>query len=211
MLARSFRDVPEGSFYFFAGVILYSAFQWIFFRPMRTYVFGHELTHAIAAWVSGGQVKKFHVSKGGGSVSVTKTNIWVALAPYIFPLYSALLLVTFLGVRHFFVLESYRPAILMLFGASIGFHVALTYFALLQDQPDLKYAGTFLSSLVIFLGNMFFLTLFLAVLFPRTVSLPKVALTTGKETLIAVKGVQRAGQLFWIEAKRRINEFTSRN
>src|SRR5947209_7375633 len=84
-ILRHFKDVPEGSFYFAAGVFSYFAFQWIFFRPMRTYVFGHELSHAIAAWMSGAKVKHFHVSKKGGSVTVSKSNFFVALAPYILP------------------------------------------------------------------------------------------------------------------------------
>ena len=49
----SFREAPEGSFYFLAGAGGYFALQWIFFRPIRTYVFGHELSHALAAWLSG--------------------------------------------------------------------------------------------------------------------------------------------------------------
>src|SRR6266436_991114 len=72
-----FKDVPEGSFYFFAGVASYFAFQWVFFRPIRTYVFGHELSHAVAAWMSGADVKRFHVSKKGGSVSVSKSNVFI--------------------------------------------------------------------------------------------------------------------------------------
>src|ERR1700681_420898 len=88
VVLHKFKNVPEGSFYFFAGVGTYFAFQWAFFRPIRTYVFGHELTHALAAWMTGGKVKHFHVSKKGGSVTVTKTNFFVALAPYIIPLYA---------------------------------------------------------------------------------------------------------------------------
>src|SRR6267142_2104990 len=87
-LLDGFRNVPEGSFYFFAGIVSYFAFQWVFFRPIRTYVFGHELSHALAAWMSGANVKHFRVSKRGGSVSVSKSNIFIALAPYILPLYA---------------------------------------------------------------------------------------------------------------------------
>ena len=41
----AFRGVPEGSFYFFMGLLGYFVMEWAFFRPIRTYVFGHELTH----------------------------------------------------------------------------------------------------------------------------------------------------------------------
>ena len=55
---------------------------------MRTYVFGHELTHALASLAMGGDVLSFKVSKRGGSVSMTKTNFFVALAPYCIPIYT---------------------------------------------------------------------------------------------------------------------------
>src|SRR5437868_1637234 len=74
------RSVPERSFYFFCGFFAYFLFQWIFFRPLRTYVFGHELTHAVAAWMSGAKVTRFKVGKKGGSVTVSKSNLFVALA-----------------------------------------------------------------------------------------------------------------------------------
>ncbi len=105
-LMSQFKDVPEGSFYFFAGVGTYFAFQWAFFRPIRTYVFGHELTHALAAWMTGGEVKHFHVSKKGGSVTVSKTNFFVALARYMVPaLYSLILAGMFFAVNYFYPLR----------------------------------------------------------------------------------------------------------
>ena len=107
MLHR-FKDVPEGSFYFIAGMAGYFAFQWVFFRPIRTYVFGHELSHALAAWLSGAKVKHFHVSKKGGSVTVSKSNFFVALAPYILPFYALILVTVFFAASYFYPeLKSY--------------------------------------------------------------------------------------------------------
>src|SRR5947208_10704184 len=64
-------------------------------KPMRVYVFGHELTHALWTWVCGGRVKKFKTSAEGGHVVVTKNNFLIALAPYFFPLYVVLVIVCF--------------------------------------------------------------------------------------------------------------------
>src|ERR1700730_3092693 len=55
-------------------------------RPMLLYVFGHELTHAIWVWLMGGRVSRFRVGRDGGHVVVNRTNFWIALAPYFFPL-----------------------------------------------------------------------------------------------------------------------------
>ncbi len=169
-LFHQFQQVPEGSFYFFCGLAGYFVFQWVFFRPIRTYVFGHELTHAMAAWMTGGEVRRFHVSKKGGSVTVTKTNVFVALAPYIIPLYALLLLGIFYGVNFFYDLHRWWIFFLMVLGAAVGFHISLTVFALRQNQPDLRMAGTFLSGVLIFLGNALCVVFLLGILFPRTVS-----------------------------------------
>jgi len=137
---------------------------------MRTYVFGHELTHALAAWMSGGKVHTFKVSKKGGSVTVTKPNLFVALAPYIIPLYSLILMAIFFGVNYLYNVMMYWNYFLAVLGASLAFHAALTVYALKQDQPDLKSGGKFLSGVMIVLGNSFALVFLLGVLFPKTVS-----------------------------------------
>src|SRR5262249_14349432 len=138
-ILERFKNVPEGSFYFLAGVVSYFAFQWVFFRPIRTYVFGHELSHALAAWMSGADVKHFHVSKKGGSVRVSKSNYFIALAPYIIPLYALLVMLGYFAAAYFYPgLHGYWQSFLWLLGGTLGFHMALTTYALKMDQPDLK-------------------------------------------------------------------------
>jgi hypothetical protein len=192
-----FKQVPEGSYYFFAGIFSYVAFQWAFFRPIRTYVFGHELTHAVAAWMTGGEVKYFHVSKNGGSVQVSKTNFFVALAPYMIPLYSLLLLGIFFAANHFYSLRPYWSFFLWLLGVSVGFHMALTGFALRQGQPDLKPTGMFLSSIIIFMGNALAIVFLMGIAFPRTVSWNHFARMSGSQTISAWRGIGRGGYLFY--------------
>jgi hypothetical protein len=70
-------------------------------KPMWIYVFGHELTHALWTWLFGGQVKKMKVSSAGGHVVVSKTNFVIALAPYFFPLYAALVIAVFASAISF--------------------------------------------------------------------------------------------------------------
>ena len=63
--------------------------------------------------MSGGKVKSFHVSKKGGAVTVTKTNVFVALAPYMIPLYSLLFLSLFFAIDYFYPLMRYwKPALI---------------------------------------------------------------------------------------------------
>ncbi len=191
-----FRNVPENSFYFFAGIASYFAFQWAFFLPIRTYVFGHELSHAIAAWMTGAKVKHFHVSKKGGSVTVSKSTTFIALAPYVFPLYALMVMILFFGACYFLPpWRGYWHVFLWVLGVAIGFHMALTAYALKMDQPDLKSAGKFLSAILIYLGNVLSVMLVLGLLFPKTVSWKTFAHVSGLEAVDAVKQVGKGTQV----------------
>ncbi len=64
-------------------------------KPMWIYVFGHELTHALWAWLFGGRVKKMKVTSEGGHVVISKTNFLIVLAPYFFPLYAVMVVAVF--------------------------------------------------------------------------------------------------------------------
>src|SRR5215475_12752418 len=73
-----------------AGAACWVAIFLLLPKPMWVYVFGHELTHALWAWLFGGRVKQFKATSQGGHVVVTKSNFLIALAPYFFPLYAVL-------------------------------------------------------------------------------------------------------------------------
>src|SRR3954468_14407382 len=96
-------------FWFFAlGAVLRSL--WFFGsiwslgepRPLRLYVFGHELTHAIWVWIMGGEVKAFEVSREGGSIVTNKHNVWIALSPYFYPIYTLAILMVYGAVSFFY-------------------------------------------------------------------------------------------------------------
>src|ERR1700690_2945029 len=71
-------DTP---YYFFAGGVTYLTLQFLFKKPVLTFVIGHELTHALFALLFGGAVKSIHASDRGGRVTVTKSNFIITLAP----------------------------------------------------------------------------------------------------------------------------------
>jgi hypothetical protein len=123
-------------------------------KPMRVYVFGHELTHAVWTWLFGGKVKKFKVTSKGGHVIVTKSNFLIALAPYFFPLYAALVVVTFLIGHLIWGWEAYRVWFHLLLGAAYAFHVTLTIHILKTEQSDITGQGYIFSGVIIFLGNV---------------------------------------------------------
>ena len=123
-------------------------------KPMRLYVFGHELTHALWTWAFGGKVKKFKVSASGGHVVVTKNNFLISLAPYFFPLYVVLIVGCFFLGHLIWGWTTFLVWFHLLIGAAYAFHVTLTCHILRTRQSDITGQGYMFSAVVIFLGNI---------------------------------------------------------
>lgn len=165
------KNVSTEALPFWLGLGSYFIFQAIFSKPIKTYIFGHELSHAVAGILSGARVKSFKVSASGGSVVLTKTNVWITLAPYFLPLYTVFVLSVYWVGSVFWPLERFHSYLLFLSGFTLSFHFALTHYALMQGQSDLKQFGVFFSGLFIALINLILLSILLKILFPHDVQL----------------------------------------
>jgi hypothetical protein len=121
---------------------------------MWIYVVGHELTHALWVWFLGGTVKRFRATSSGGHVIVSKSNFLIALAPYFFPLYAAIIVVVFAAGHLIWDWKHYLVWFLLLVGAAYAFHVTLTGHVLKTRQTDITDQGYLFSAVVIFLGNV---------------------------------------------------------
>lgn len=138
-----------------------------------SYVLGHELTHAMAAWATGGSVYAIKVGEKEGHVDLSHTNAFVALAPYCVPFYA---LAVAVGYR---LLLWARPEaggealFLFLLGGALGAHLLFTWDSLTQTrQPDLDAAGGVLfSTALIAIANALVIMLLLKGLFPESVPL----------------------------------------
>ncbi len=122
-------------------------------RPIRTYVFGHELTHAIWAWAMGARVARFKVSQRGGSVALDRSNFLIALAPYFFPIYTIGVMLLYGALALFLDLQAYAPFWMGMVGLTWAFHLTFTVSMLLQHQPDIVENGRLFSYTVIYLCN----------------------------------------------------------
>jgi hypothetical protein len=123
-------------------------------KPMRLYVFGHELTHVVWTWLFGGEVKRFKAAPKGGRVVITKSNFLIALAPYFFPLYAVLVILLFFAGDAVWDWTAYRVYFHWLLGAAYAFHVTLTGHILRTRQTDITEQGYFFSGVIILLGNL---------------------------------------------------------
>ena len=137
---------------------------------MRTYVFGHELTHALASIAVGGKIHAFNVSEKGGSVSLSKTNFFVALAPYCVPIYTFFIFLIYWGLKKLHPFEHLETLFMISVGFSLAFHSSLTLFAIRQEQPDIQKTGTFFSLVFILLMNGWILVTVSKILFWGTIS-----------------------------------------
>jgi hypothetical protein len=139
---------------FLGGVACWCAIFFFLPKPMWIYVFGHELTHALWTWLFGGRVKKMKVTSSGGHVVISKTNFIIALAPYFFPLYAALIVAIFAIGHWLWDWQRFFVYFHLLVGAAYAFHVTLTFHTLQTRQTDITSQGYLFSAVVIFLGNV---------------------------------------------------------
>lgn len=137
-----------------AGAACWAVIYLLLPKPMWIYVFGHELTHAVWTWFCGGKVKRFKASSSGGHVVISKSNFLIALAPYFFPLYAALVVLLFLIGHLIWNWQHFLVWFHLFLGAAYAFHVTLTFHVLQTKQTDITSQGYLFSAVIIFLGNV---------------------------------------------------------
>src|SRR5438105_4725269 len=136
-------------------------------RPILLYVFGHELTHAFWVWLMGGRVSRFHIGREGGHVVTDRTNFWIALAPYFFPIYSILAIAIYGALSLFYNVQPYGRLLYAVIGATWAFHLTFTCWMIPKNQTDLRDHGTFFSLVIINLLNLTLLSVMLILASPR--------------------------------------------
>lgn len=139
--------------------------------PTRTYVFGHELTHAIWAKAFRAKVSNFKVSKKGGSVTVSRNNFLITLAPYFFPIYTMIVIIIYFGLYPFIDVTHYAHWWLGLLGFTWSFHITFTIVVLAQHQPDVQVYGKLFSYVIIYLFNVLGLCLWIVIISEPTLEL----------------------------------------
>ena len=131
-------------------------------HPVKTYVLGHELTHAIWGLLFGAVPSRLRISESGGSVNLTKSNMLITLAPYFFPFYTFVVVVAAIVTYAFIRPLPWLPLWMFMVGFTWAFHVLFTIETLSQRQPDVKLYGRVFSWVFIFLANVALVLVFLA-------------------------------------------------
>ncbi len=191
----------EGTLYFLTAFAGYAGLHALRLLTLdRFYVFAHELTHALAAWATGGKVFAFVVRRRSGHVDLSHTSGFIALAPYWIPFYAVIVVA---GYR--FVLWTGPPAyardiFLGLMGACLAFHFSHTVEVLwTSHQSDLNQLGFPLSMATIVFLNGIVLLGALKCLFPNLVSLAECGRQAATITVLfwqgAGRGIVRGSEL----------------
>jgi hypothetical protein len=155
-------------FWFFSlGALLWVIAFFGLPRPVILYVFGHELTHALWVWIMGGRVSRFRIGVDGGHIVTNRTNFWIALAPYVFPLYSVLAILGYGALSLFYDMQPYGRLLYAVIGISWAFHFTFTCWMIPKNQTDISDHGTFFSLVVIYLSNLLLLCLMLVIASPK--------------------------------------------
>jgi hypothetical protein len=175
----SLATLDRHAAWFLGGCATWLLLWAIYPRPIQTYVLGHELTHALWGLLSGARVSRLQVSRRGGSVTLSKNNLWITLSPYCFPFYLALAATLFLILRAAgWTTPDYLPFWYAVFGLTWTFHLTFTWITLQVHQPDIQVYGRVFSYLFIACVNLATAALFAHLLTGR----PLAALTTSLAT-----------------------------
>ena len=165
---ESGADIPAAAWALAAGFLLW---MFIFFalpRPVRTYVLAHELSHALWGAVMGARVVRMNVAKRSGSVTLTKTNVLITLAPYFFPLYTVIVVALYYLLMPFADVARWQAWWLGSVGFTWSFHLTFTLSTLSHEQSDIEAHGRIFSYAMIYIMNLLGLCLWLVLVTPAT-------------------------------------------
>ena len=144
----------------FSGLVAFLVLWPFVPDPVRFYVLGHELTHAVVGLAFGARVSNLKVGVKGGSVQLTKSNVWITLAPYFLPFWTmvvVLLALVVRGIMYFTHPGAPFPAPwawMFAVGLSWCFHACFTIRSLMQRQPDVQEYGRVFSWTFILICNI---------------------------------------------------------
>ncbi|MDP6491278.1 MAG: hypothetical protein QGH42_12370 [Kiritimatiellia bacterium] len=160
--------VPSDTWWLLGGFAFWLFAYFVLPRPVRSYILAHELTHALWGWMMGARVSNLRVAEDKGSVTLSKTNFLITLAPYFFPLYTVLTICLFGVLSLFYAVERYHLWWMSMIGFTWGFHFTFTVSTLMQRQSDIRACGHLFSYTLIYSLNVMGIGLWTVAVTPAT-------------------------------------------
>jgi hypothetical protein len=136
-------------------------------RPLRAYVWGHELMHVLTARLFGGKIKDYEISREGGYIVTDRYNFLIALAPYLWP-FAAVPVLAIWGIVGWMPEAIYhREWFLGALGFTWAFHLSFTGWMIPIGQSDFAGPGRVFSLGLIYLFNVVLLSACMIALAPE--------------------------------------------
>ena len=112
-------------------------------------IFAHELTHMLAALLTGHKPKSMSIrpDKGGSFTYQGKGNWLITIAPYFFPTFPLLWMLG--GIWFQYHNQTFPTWYIMTFGFLVGYHIVANFYQIHSEQTDFKKAGYLFSVLFI--------------------------------------------------------------
>lgn len=146
---------------------VFSIWMWRQPRPLRVYVWGHELMHVLTARLFGGRIKDYEISRDGGFIVTDRYNFLIALAPYLWP-FAAVPVLAIWGIVGWMPEAAYhREWFLGALGFAWAFHLSFTGWMIPIGQSDFAGPGRVFSLGLIYLFNVVLLSTSLITLAPE--------------------------------------------
>jgi hypothetical protein len=146
---------------------VFSLYCWHQPRPLRLYVWGHELMHVLTARLFGGRIKDYEISREGGYIVTDRYNFLIALAPYLWP-FAAVPVLAIWGIVGWMPEALYhREWFLAALGFTWMFHLSFTAWMIPIGQTDFAGPGKVFSLGLIYLFNVVLLSACMVVLAPE--------------------------------------------
>ncbi len=198
-LLRMVREIPSESAWIVpapalalaAGFALWLVLFALLPAGARSYILAHELTHALWGIAFGARVGRLRVSGNGGSVTLSKTNFLITLAPYFFPLYAVIVVAAYFAASLFFDMRPWHLLWLGLTGFTWGLHFTFTLASLREHQTDIQLCGHLFSYAVIFILNVAGIALWIVMVSDLTIA--QFACCWGREMFLAYLGAWKLG------------------
>jgi len=153
-VSRSSSSFSRESIALAAGYVAWLSIWFFLPRPARSYVVAHELTHTICGLLFGADVKKLNITENGGSVTLSKSNLWITLSPYFFPFYTVIVILVWVITAYFIKPVPWLPLWYFMIGFTWSFHACFTLNSLSIRQPDIQIYGRIFSYVIIYYLNL---------------------------------------------------------
>lgn len=123
----------------------------------RTYVLGHELTHAAWGLLTAQKIGRMKIGRDSGYVELSNPGVFTTLAPYFVPFYVVVILLLRLIAGFFIDMAPYATWWIGAIGFAYGFHVIYTVKTISEHQTDITMYGNVFALTLVALLNLLIL------------------------------------------------------